>query len=53
MTAGSDVAAAFVAALDYRPGGFDGITITGDYEGNVLPPAKAARVLGWTPQARR
>lgn len=53
MTAGSDVAAAFLAALDRPLPGFTAYTITGDHDGRVLDWSAAQRDLGWRPRARR
>ncbi|MDQ5850727.1 MAG: NAD(P)-dependent oxidoreductase [Chloroflexota bacterium] len=50
-TAGSDVASALLAALDYR-GGFEAFMISGDYAQKVMNMAKAQRLLGWAPLAR-
>ena len=50
-TAGSDVASALLAALDYR-GGFQAFMISGDYAQKVMNMAKARRLLGWAPSAR-
>ncbi|MFI6299170.1 NAD-dependent epimerase/dehydratase family protein [Nonomuraea sp. NPDC050790] len=53
MTSGSDVAAAFLAALDHKRPGFSAYTITGDHERRVLDWSAAERDLGWQPRARR
>ncbi len=50
-TAGSDVASALLAALDYR-GGLQACMISGDYAQKVMNMAKAQRLLGWAPLAR-
>ncbi len=51
-TAGSDVARALLAALDYRGGGFQAFMISGDYEQKLMNMSKAKRWLGWEPLAR-
>ncbi|MFD1933803.1 MULTISPECIES: NAD-dependent epimerase/dehydratase family protein [Nonomuraea] len=53
VTAGSDVAAAFVAALERRGPGYAAYTITGDYERTALDWTPALHDLGWWPRARR
>ncbi|MFI6393497.1 NAD-dependent epimerase/dehydratase family protein [Nonomuraea sp. NPDC050540] len=53
MTAGSDVAAAFLAALDRPRPAFAAYTITGDHERRILDWTPAERDLGWSPRARR
>jgi nucleoside-diphosphate-sugar epimerase len=49
-TRASDVAAAMLAALDYRRG-FEAFTISGDAAGEMTPLGKAGRLLGWRPLA--
>lgn len=53
MTAASDVAAAFVAALERPSKGFSAYTITGDHERRRLDWTPAFTELGWQPRARR
>lgn len=50
-TAASDVARAFLAALDVR-GGFQAFMISGDYEEKIMSLRKARLMLGWRPLAR-
>jgi nucleoside-diphosphate-sugar epimerase len=50
-TAASDLARAFVAALDHRAG-FQVFTISGDRSAGIWSTAKAARDLGWEPSFR-
>jgi nucleoside-diphosphate-sugar epimerase len=51
-TTAGDVARALLAALEYRGGGFEAFTISGDYEQRFFNMAKAKRLLGWEPLAR-
>ena len=51
-TAGSDVARALLAALEYRGEGFEAFMIGGDYQQKILNMAKAKRLLGWEPLER-
>lgn len=51
-TAGSDVANALLAALEYRDAGFNAFMISGDYEHKITNLSKAKRLLGWAPLAR-
>jgi nucleoside-diphosphate-sugar epimerase len=53
MTAGSDVAEAFAAAIRVRPEGFQALTVTGDHAGRFLDWSRTREVLGWEPRARR
>ncbi|GAA2787153.1 NAD-dependent epimerase/dehydratase family protein [Nonomuraea dietziae] len=53
VTAGSDVAAAFLAALERAEPGHAAYTITGDHERRVLDWSPALAGLGWQPLARR
>lgn len=48
FTRAADVAAAIVAALDYRSG-FEAFTISGDRNEIMTPLGKAQRLLGWRP----
>lgn len=50
-TAGSDLARAFDAALNYR-NGFQAIMLSGDYENKLMNLSKAKRVLNWEPLKR-
>lgn len=51
-TAASDVANAFLAAVEYRGAGFEAFMISGDYEEKLMCMKKARRVLNWAPAAR-
>jgi nucleoside-diphosphate-sugar epimerase len=51
-TTAGDVARALLAALEYRGGGFEAFTISGDYEQRFFNMAKAKRLLNWEPLAR-
>lgn len=53
MTAATDVAAAFAAALDYPGTGFDTFLITGDHEQRFIDQSRTREVLGWQPMMRR
>ncbi|MEU7000032.1 NAD(P)-dependent oxidoreductase [Nonomuraea sp. NPDC046570] len=53
VTAGSDVAAAFLAALARTEPGFAAYTITGDHDRLTLDWTPAFTALGWRPRARR
>ncbi|GAA2387669.1 NAD(P)-dependent oxidoreductase [Dactylosporangium salmoneum] len=56
MTAGSDVAAAFLAALRVVPAhgpGYRTYCITGDHDGRFIDAGPTRRALGWAPLARR
>ncbi|MEV0792557.1 NAD(P)-dependent oxidoreductase [Kribbella sp. NPDC050459] len=53
MTAASDVAAAFAAALDRETRAYERYTISGDWEGRYLDPRPALNGLGWIAQMRR
>lgn len=53
MTAASDVAAAFVAALERPVKGYSAYTITGDHERRYLDWTPAYEDLGWQPLVRR
>lgn len=50
-TAASDVARAFLAALEMR-GGFQAFMISGDYEEKIMSLQKARQLLGWRPLTR-
>lgn len=51
-TTAGDVARAFLAALEYRGGGFQAFMISGDYAQTSMNMSKAKRLLGWEPLAR-
>lgn len=53
VTAGSDVAAAYLAALDHPRPGFHPYVISGDVDKRVIDWSDAEAALGWRPQARR
>lgn len=53
MTAGSDVARAFLAALDTPTTGYRTCMISGDHTGDHIDGTEAAELLGWRPLARR
>ncbi|MFI6499584.1 NAD-dependent epimerase/dehydratase family protein [Nonomuraea typhae] len=53
MTAASDVATAFLAALERPQPTFAAYTITGDHRREILDWTPAERDLGWRPLARR
>jgi nucleoside-diphosphate-sugar epimerase len=48
FTRALDVAAAILAAIDYRSG-FEAITISGDADERVTPLQRAKDLLGWSP----
>ncbi|GAA1604385.1 hypothetical protein GCM10009804_70890 [Kribbella hippodromi] len=54
MTAASDVARAFAAALKYTPPAFfDTFVVTGDHASTSLDWSRSRDLLGWAPLARR
>lgn len=53
MTAGSDVARAFLAALDANTTGYRTCMISGDHTGDLIDLTEAAELLDWRPLARR
>lgn len=53
MTAGSDVARAFLAAVDASTTGYRTCMISGDHDGTHLDITEADALLGWRPLARR
>ncbi|MHC9044519.1 NAD-dependent epimerase/dehydratase family protein [Microbacterium saperdae] len=53
MTAGSDVARAFLAALDAPTTGYRTCMISGDHTGEHIDLTDAAELLDWRPLARR
>lgn len=53
MTAGSDVGAAFLAALQHQRSGFDAFVITGDGDERFISQTHTRTVLGWRPRMTR
>ncbi|MEV4668991.1 NAD-dependent epimerase/dehydratase family protein [Microbacterium sp. LWO12-1.2] len=53
MTAGTDVAQAFLAALEAPTTGYRTCMISGDHTGDHIDLADARELLGWRPLARR
>ena len=53
MTAGSDVARAFLAALEAPTTGYRTCMISGDHTGDHIDLTEAAELLDWRPLARR
>lgn len=53
MTAGSDVARAFLAAIDAPAAGYRTCMISGDHTGDHIDLTEAEDLLGWRPLARR
>lgn len=53
MTAGSDVASAFLSAVDSTSSGYHTLMISGDYENRLIDSRPAEHLLGWRAQARR
>lgn len=53
MTAGSDVARAFLAALEAPVSGYRTCMISGDHTGEHIELTEASELLGWHPLARR
>lgn len=53
MTAGSDVGAAFLAALQHQGSGFDAFVITGDGDERFIGQTHTRTVLGWRPRMTR
>ncbi|CAM3491270.1 NAD(P)-dependent oxidoreductase [Occultella aeris] len=53
VTAGSDVARAYLAALDLHHSGFRALIISGDTDRAVIDWSGSRTALGWSPQARR
>lgn len=53
MTSGTDVANAFLAAIDTPTPGYRTCMISGDFDSKKIDISEAALLLGWRPQARR
>ncbi|WP_051426297.1 NAD-dependent epimerase/dehydratase family protein [Jiangella gansuensis] len=53
VTAGSDVASAYLAALEHPRPGFHTYLVTGDADGRTLDWSATEADLGWRPRARR
>jgi hypothetical protein len=53
VTAGSDVARAFLNAIERTPPGYRPLMVSGDHTNQIVDSIEAERVLGWRPLARR
>lgn len=53
FTSGSDVASAFLAAVEVRAPGHHILTVTGDADEHVLAWSRTRALIGWRPRRRR
>lgn len=53
ITAGSDIARAFLAAVSASTPGYETCMISGNYDGTLIDLTDADSLLGWRPLARR
>lgn len=53
VTAGSDIAAAYLAAIEADLPGYHALFVSGDHEHSIVDSRETEQLLGWRPLARR